>query len=269
MHVHSLHSDGTCSVEEIVRLAKKKHIAVLALTDHDTVEGIPTLLSECRKFSISPLPGVELSAKYPVTVHILGYRMNRMDRLEDALKRVMVHRNDRNRLIVERFKALGLDVEMSDVEKEARGRVIARPHFALALVRKGVVSDTASAFSKFLGKGAPAYVPRSGYSPVECVRLIREADGLPVFAHPSLTGLSREDLKRLLSELKSHGLWGLECLSSHCSAEDSLGFLELASELSLSPTAGSDFHGASRPDAALGIQVGEDFLSWARLGVAL
>ena len=90
-----------------------------------------------------------------------------------------------------------------------------------------------------------------------------------MFAHPSLTGLSREDLKRLLSELKSHGLWGLECLSSHCSAEDSLGFLELASELSLSPTAGSDFHGASRPDAALGIQVGEDFLSWARLGVAL
>lgn len=269
MHVHSFYSDGTCSVEEIVRVARKKRIALLSLTDHDTLEGIPELLSQCRKYAVSPLPGIELSSEYHVTVHILGYRMKRLDRVEDALKRVLEYRNDRNRSIIEKFKTLGLDIDMSDVEEEARGRVIARPHFARVLVRKGYVPDGASAFSKFLGKGAPAYVSCRGYSPAECVRIIKEADGLPVLAHPSLTRLDRKDLVALLSGLKSHGLWGMECLSSHCTAEESLGFLKLASELSLCPTAGSDFHGANRPGATLGIQVGEDFLPWARLDVML
>ena len=168
-----------------------------------------------------------------------------------------------------RLCELGLDITMEDIEREARGQVIARPHFACALVRKGHVRDKRSAFAQFLGEGAPAYVERDGYSPAECIRIIRQAGGLPVLAHPSLTGLEGEALDALLAKLKETGLWGLECVSSHCSSETAFGYLSTAARLGLFPTAGSDFHGEARPDVDLGVQVMEDFLPWARLDVTL
>jgi predicted metal-dependent phosphoesterase TrpH len=104
-------------------------------------------------------------------------------------------------------------------------------------------------------------------TPADCIAVIKSSGGLPVLAHPSLTGLDEEGLGALILSLKPHGLWGMECISSHCSSGQALEYLAIAEKYSLYPTAGSDFHGSVRPNAALGVQVTDDFLPWARLGI--
>jgi predicted metal-dependent phosphoesterase TrpH len=239
----------------------------MALTDHDTLDGWKDFRRECGAFSIVPVSGVELSAMCGRTVHILGYRLERPEILEKALEWVRDRRNARNVVMLSRLRENGLEITLDDVTREAKGRVLARPHFARALVAKGYVPDIPSAFARYIDRGGTAYVSREGLPPVECVRTIREAGGLPVLAHPSLTGLDAKGLGELLETLKEHGLWGLECISSHCSSEAAYGYLSIADKYSLFPTAGSDFHGSIRPQVELGVQVSDDFLPWARLGV--
>lgn len=268
MHVHSVFSDGTCSVEEIVSIARRRNVSILALTDHDTIDGLDVFCNACEKYSIRPITGIELSAASKEVVHILGYRIKNLRILRESLDWILRCRRIRNERICQCLNDLGMTVSMEDVEKEAGGGVIARPHFARVMVRKGYSPDMRNAFSMYLADGAPAYVPRNGYSPSECVRIIIEAGGLPVLAHPSLTGFDSDGMDCLLKGLKEAGLWGLECISSHCSAEEALYYLRMAERHALFPTAGSDFHGANRPNAILGIQVSESFLPWARLGIS-
>jgi len=255
-------------VEQIVNIARRRGISVLSLTDHDTVDGWKTLKKLCQGSSLRPVSGVELSSVYDRVVHILGYRMERFDLLEEALSWARDRRDERNERIVSRLRELGVDISMNDVRLQASGKVIARPHIARVLVAKGCVPDCQSAFTNYLAQGAAAYVQREGFSPRDCVRVIKEAGGLPVLAHPSLTRLDRAALGELLEDLKGAGLWGLECMSSHCSSEEAYNYLCIAAEHSLYPTAGSDFHGSTRPGAVLGVQVSDDFLPWARLGAA-
>ena len=239
----------------------------MALTDHDTLDGWKDFRKECGAVSISAVSGVELSAMSDRTIHILGYRMERPEILEDALEWVRSRREARNGKMLSLLRGNGLEITLDDVKREAKRRVLARPHLARPLVAKGYVPDAASAFTRYIGRGAPAYTPREGLSPEDCVRTIIKAGGLPVLAHPSLTGLDAEGLGKLLETLKSHGLWGLECISSHCSTEAAYGYLRAAAGYSLFPTAGSDFHGSIRPGVELGVRVSDDFLPWARLGV--
>jgi predicted metal-dependent phosphoesterase TrpH len=170
--------------------------------------------------------------------------------------------------MIKRLGELGLSITMDEVKAQSSGGVIARPHFARVLVAKGYAPDYPAAFSQYLARGAAAYVPREGLSPEDCVDVIVRAGGLPVLAHPSLTGLDADGLGELLGVLKSSGLWGLECVSSHCSAEMAYDYMAIAQKYSLFPTAGSDFHGSARPNVALGVQVSDDFLPWARLGIS-
>jgi predicted metal-dependent phosphoesterase TrpH len=158
---------------------------------------------------------------------------------------------------------------MADIEGEAGGRVVGRPHFASWLVKRGYVPDARAAFEEYLARGAAAYVGREGLSPRDCLRVVRESGGLPVLAHPSLTGLDGEALDDLIDDLRAGGLWGVECISSHNSAEDSFRYLAMADRHGLFPTAGSDFHGSKRSGVSLGVQVSEDFIPWARIGVTL
>lgn len=239
----------------------------MALTDHDTVAGWDDFRASCARYSIRPVFGVELSSKYDATVHILGYRIERPAMLRETLELARARRDDRNALMLSRLRGLGIPITMADVSANSRGQVIARPHFARALVALGRAKDVRDAFNRYLARGAAAYAPREGLSPAECVEAITGAGGLAVLAHPSLTKLDDDGLGELILSLKPHGLWGIECVSSHCSSEAAFGFFSLAKKFSLYPTAGSDFHGASRPGVSLGVQVSDDFLPWARLGV--
>jgi predicted metal-dependent phosphoesterase TrpH len=241
----------------------------MALTDHDTIDGWEVFKETCAKHSIRPVMGVELSSKFSRTVHVLGYRMSRLGPFEEVLASMRDCRGRRNERMLELLRELGLDISMEDIEAESGGSIVARPHFASALVRKGYAPDSPSAFSKYLRRGAPAYAARDGLSPSECVAAIRDAGGLPVLAHPSLIGYDDAELGAFLEDLKRSGLWGLECISSHCSPEEAYRFLAIADEHGLFPTAGSDFHGSIRPSATLGVQVSDDFLPWARLGISL
>ncbi len=269
LHTHSTYSDGTCSVEQIVRLASRRGVSVLAITDHDTLDGVDAFVTHCQECGVRPVTGIELTAKSPFTAHILGYRILRPYLLREALSWILSRRHERNEQLCRRLRELGVEIDMAEVLAVASGGVPGRPHFAAVLLKKGYVGSAREAFSKYLARGGDAYVPREAYAPEECVRLIQESGGLPVFAHPSLTGLEDGALVEFLQRLRACGLWGLECITTHCSTQETYRYLTIAERVGLFPTAGSDFHGTRRPSACLGVQVSEQFLPWARLGVRL
>lgn len=269
LHVHSTSSDGTCAPAELARVAHMAGVAVLALTDHDTVDGIPEFTRACGKYRVRAIVGIELSSIAPVTTHILGYRLKRLDLIKKAMDWILEKRNARNELICEKIREIGMDITMRDVVEEAGGRVVGRPHFAGCMLKKGYVSSHREAFDRYLARGGLAYVPREAYTPEECIALIREAGGFAALAHPSQTGLDYDALDDMLEEFAGFGLWGLECIFTGCSGEDSYNYMKLADKHSLYATAGSDFHGARRPGVNLGVPVAEDFLPWARLGVTM
>ncbi len=270
LHSHSTFSDGTFNPEALVRRAARRHVSVLSLTDHDTTSGLDRFMRACRKEGIQGITGVELSAESPFTLHIMGYRISGGNSvLQEKLEQLRQNRRRRNELMVEKLSVIGLPVTIEEVESESGGEVVARPHIARVLVKKGLVPDIATAFKKYIGRGGPAYVANTRLSPEECLDLIHEADGLPVLGHPGLMGLDERDLFILLKRLADRGLWGLECISGHHGAGEIYYWLKVAARFSLFPTAGSDFHGVDRPGTDIGVAVDEGLLPWARLGVRI
>ncbi len=268
LHVHSTHSDGTLSPDALVQRARRRHISVMALTDHDTTDGVASFLASCSRWNIRGIPGIELSAQYERTMHILGYRIDgTKESFKEFLSRIREGRTERNEAMCAKLQALGIPVTMEEVRDEAKGEIIARPHMARVMVRKGFVPDLDTAYSRYLGTRSPAYVERYRPEPKACIEAIRDAGGVAVLAHPFQTEESLSDLSPVVSSLKDSGLWGMECLSSHHSAAQSLQLLELAGRVGLYTTGGSDFHG----DGALemGIDVSDGFLPWGRLGIVL
>lgn len=267
MHVHSAYSDGDCSVEQLARRAKRRGLSLLALTDHDTIDGLAPFLRECARYNIPALTGLELATDEPFTLHILGYRIDRHDaELAAKLTVLRRQRDERNAAVCERLRGLGFDITIEEVEAEANGDIVARPHIASVLRKKGYVRTTRQAFDKYIKLGSPAYVARKLMSAEECISVIRKAGGLPVIAHPWQTGLGLEELEKLAARLKDAGLWGIETVYAGYSAEQVFTLLRIAGKYSLYPTAGSDFHCGGN-GADLGVPVSEDFLPWARLGV--
>lgn len=269
LHMHSTFSDGLLDPETLVRRSKKRGVIILSLTDHDTVAGIPSFRRACRKWNMQCISGTELSADADFTLHILGYRIDsNIELLESRLEDIRRKRDDRNRLMCEKLQAMGMNVTMEELVQESGGEVVARPHMARLLVKKGYVPDEGTAFSWYLGKNGTAYVARKRLAPAECVRLIRDAGGLAVLAHPSLMGVPQKKQGELLEELVAAGLWGIECFSGHHSEAEITYWSNIAARYGLERTAGSDFHGGSRP-GGLGVSVPEDLLPWARLGISL
>lgn len=270
LHIHSLFSDGTLSPENLVLLAKKRKISVLSLADHDSAEGVERFLACCKKANIKGVSGIELSAEYSKTLHILGYRFDVPSLSGNGLiELIKAGREERNITICKKLQEIGIDISISEVTAEAgeKNGVVARPHIARVLVKKGYAQNISNAFSKYLVRGAQAYADRFRISAKDCISLIRRAGGLPVIAHPGQTAgrnSSVYELKPLIAELKEFGLWGIECYTlSHNSAQI-YESLKLAKEFGLYATAGSDFHGDNRPGCEIGVAVKDDILPWAR-----
>ena len=236
MHVHSRFSDGRYTPQQLAAAAKKRGLALLALTDHDTTSGLPVFMEACEREGVRGLCGIELSAAAPYTLHILGYRITP--------------------------GAGNLEKRLEDIR-----RVLARPHIAQLLVDKGYAFSIGDAFIKYLDRGARAYVSRERIEPEECIALIREAGGVAVLAHPAQCRLDDAGLEELVARLKRFGLWGIEAVYGANSPETTFRHLALAQRFGLYATAGSDFHGTGDHSADIGMAVSEDFLPWARLGV--
>ena len=268
MHVHSRCSDGTFTPEELAAAARRRGLSLLALTDHDTTAGLAPFMRACAKDGVKGLCGIELSAEAPFTLHILGYRISLgAGRLEERLDYIRERRDVRNLLICEKLRALGLDVAIDEVREISGGEVVARPHIARLLINKGYAGSVTEAFTKYLARGAAAYVARERLFAEECISLIREAGGVAVLAHHFQCRLDDEGLEALLSRLKGAGLWGMEAIYGANSPETTYRHLKMAGKFGLYATAGSDFHGGNSPGTELGMPVCEDLLPWARLGI--
>jgi predicted metal-dependent phosphoesterase TrpH len=265
LHTHSTASDGSCSPAEVVRLAKEGGLAAVALTDHDTVDGLPEAAAAGEEFGVEVIPGVEISAQFPGgTMHILGlfveYHNGRLDQGLAVLKQARIDRNPR---IIAKLNALGIPITMEQIDRISGGGQVGRPHIARALMEAGYVQDLQEAFDKYLGWHKPAYVSKFRFPPDQALAMIREAQGIPVLAHPFTLGLgSAFALRNLVIELKGLGLAGLEVYYSEHTPEQEALYLKLARELDLQISGGSDFHGLNKPEITLGSMPSQDKLTY-------
>ena len=254
LHTHSIASDGTLTPRELVLLAKKEGLKALALTDHDTIDGLKEAYETAKEVNLPFLCGVEISIKFdgPGHFHLLGYFLTpEIKTLDETLSELKKARKRRNESMIEKLRSLGIEITMEELSAIAQGE-IGRPHFARLLLEKGVVKSMEEAFEKYLKKGAPAYVPKALLTPDEGIRRILESKGVPVLAHPVTLKLDEKALKEYLEKLKELGLRGVEVYYSEHNKYFTNFLLSQASRLGLLVTGGSDFHGANKPDIKLG-----------------
>jgi 3',5'-nucleoside bisphosphate phosphatase len=249
LHCHTTASDGLCSPSELVAAAAARELDVIAVTDHDTIEGVKEAMEAGAASSVRVVAGIELSTRMlDRGAHILGYFLETSHGgLLDALARMRRDRDERGRRMVERLQALGYELTFDDVLEQAGGGVVARPHIARALVSRGYVPTVRDAFTaELIADGGRAYVGRPEITPVEAVELIRSAGGAAVIAHPSVAhhaGDTDPVPERLVEELRSSGLAGLEVDHPDQAPLIRDRLQELAARLDLVPTGGSDYHG--------------------------
>lgn len=266
-HSHTVHSDGTLTAAQLVELAKQKGIKALALTDHDTTSGLEEAMAAGERLGVELIPGIEISVVYdPGTMHILGYFIDhRAEKLQKAIRRLQEDRNERNPQIVTKLNALGMNITLEEVEQESGGGQVGRPHFARVLVKRGYVRDFEEAFEKYLSKNAPAYVDKRRVSPEDGIRMIREAGGIAVLAHPKLLRARRpREFDEVLDRLVASGLGGIEAYSSCQNEQEARQFRAAGEARHIFVTGGSDFHGDNKGEVELG-NMGD----WARLGYEL
>ncbi|MGI5869891.1 MAG: PHP domain-containing protein [Kiritimatiellia bacterium] len=259
LHIHSTFSDGTFTPEELVELGTDAGLSAMALTDHDTAAGVPRFLAAAKAKGMRAVSGVELSVDVPgVAVHILAYGCDPGHApLGEALAKIRDARHRRNVEIIARLVRLGCGITWKDVTDAAGdGGVIARPHFAQALVKRGYARSRQDAFRRYLAKGAPAYVDRFRLEPEEALRLVADAGGVSALAHPMLCGLDSTLLRDLVAGLASIGLGGIETYYTGHTVEQVDALLGLAEEYNLVPTGGTDFHGDASPQIQIGTAFG-------------
>jgi 3',5'-nucleoside bisphosphate phosphatase len=257
LHAHTTASDGTATPTELVHTAKAANLSLLAVTDHDTTAGVAEAQAAARDLGIRLMPGVELSTRgNPGSCHLLGLGIDPTHaELNETLARLSEARRARNALICERLTALGIPVTLAEVTAIAPpGANVGRPHFAQWLIQNGVVKTNEEAFQRYLADGASAYLPKDDLSPAEAIALVHKAGGLCFVAHPGLLKLAAHETEetriRAYAEL---GLDGIEAYYSNHTPAQTERFLRLATKRNLLVTGGSDFHGANRPTAPLGI----------------
>jgi hypothetical protein len=241
-----------------VALAARKGLEVLAITDHDTTEGVPEAVAAGEEFGVRVIPGVEISTDTPLGhVDVLGYFVD-VDHpeLRDTLVRIRDARYYRAQEMVEKLGRLGCPIRFERVLELAGEGAVGRPHVAQALLEAGYVSTISEAFERYIGWERPAYVDRFRLTPVQACRLIRAAGGAPSLAHPVPVEDPLSDPKNLpalLPELVRAGLMGLECYYPGYPPAATRRLLDLAARFDLIPTGGSDFHGAVKPEIELGM----------------
>ena len=260
LHLHTTASDGVMSPSEIVRYAKTKGLKAIAITDHDTIEGLEEGLSEGERIGFEVIPGIEISAEHsPGSMHLLGYLFD-IDHplLKERLAYLQKARAERNPKIVEKLNRLGIEVSYEEVVKVSGGGQVGRPHFAQVLIDKGYVRSFQEAFERFLKKGAPAYVEKIRFSAREALHFIKEAGGVVVLAHPKTLGLNGySELESLLLQLVEDGLRGLEVYYPEHSVLEVSQYKALAERCGLVTTGGTDYHGLGGNGLDIGVGRGE------------
>jgi 3',5'-nucleoside bisphosphate phosphatase len=253
LHTHTTASDGTYAPVDLVREAARRGVRILAVTDHDSVDGVaPAILAARDHAPLEIVAGIEINTEDPGgEVHVLGYFLDHQAPwLLDLLREFRAERAARVHRIAERLEALGHPIDAEEVFALVQEGSAGRPHIAQVMVRRGYVGTVREAFDRFLAAGKPAYVGHRKVVPREACEIIRRAGGLAVVAHPGFHG----DPPAMVRTLAATGLLdGLECYYAEHSPEQTAQFLGLCRELQLLPTGGSDFHGPRVRAATLGL----------------
>lgn len=256
LHLHTTHSDGTLTPTEIVDLCADRGLKVIAISDHDSTEGVIEATRAAQRHSdLVVIPAVELSTDVPVgEIHLLGYFINLHDQnFQVELVRLREGRIRRAEVMVKNLNKTGIDITWARVLEIANGAAVGRPHIAQALVENGYVQFPEEAFDVYLGRRSLAYVERVRLTPVEAIKMVIRNGAVPVMAHPTffMTEDSEEEVARLknnLRELKENGLAGMEVYYKDYSDKEIALLVDLAEELDLIPCGGSDYHAAGNPD---------------------
>ena len=250
LHTHTTASDGTYSPTELVAEAAQRGVRVLAITDHDSTDGLPEAMAAATAYRpLEILPGIEINCDVEgAEIHVLGYLMDwQAAWFQDFCRQQRRERRERVHRMVERLNSLGMPIEADDVFAVVKEGSAGRPHVAQVMVTRGYVKTVREAFDRYLGTGKPGHVPRKKLLPADAVRLIRRAGGVPVFAHP---GLANRD--ELIPELIAAGLMGIECYYPEHSAAQRGAYVQMCRDHDLVATGGSDFHGPRVRAATLG-----------------
>lgn len=267
LHVHSTESDGTLTPEDLVAEAKKAGLAAFALTDHDTCQGVCKAMPLAASAGIELIPGIELSTDYHgKEVHIVGLYIDIEN--EQLLKKTAEYRkcrSERNALMVEALRKEGLSITMEELVAENPDCVITRANIARFLYEHGQIKSVREAFDRYIGDHCKCYVGRLKVASTDAVRLIKEAGGTAILAHPLLYGLSNTNLQKMIDELKPAGLDGLEAIYSTYTTGEEQQMKRLARENGLLISGGSDFHGSNKPDIALGRGRGHLYIPYSIL----
>jgi 3',5'-nucleoside bisphosphate phosphatase len=249
LHLHSNFSDGTYTPEELAGHGKRVGLSAMSLTDHDTVEGCERMTIACEKLGLIFVPGTELTAEIDGwEVHILGLFIDaRNERLLEEMAKFQNVRQERIREMVARLNEKNIPLKAETVFKLANCRAPGRPHVGRALVQEGYCSGLDEAFTRFLKKGKPAWVPKFKMSAEDAIRLIQQAGGLAVLAHPAL---NRGD--EIIPHLVKSGIDGIECFHSKHTGSTAAHYLQIADKHGLLVTGGSDCHGMSKNRPLIG-----------------
>lgn len=255
LHVHSNASDGTLTPTEIVNLAKEKGLTAIALTDHDTMQGVSEASKAARGSNLEIIQGVEISCEYKKKeIHILGLFLDRdCEELLSKLAYYREKRDERNKKMISNFQKAGIPMTMEELSQGDSNAVITRAHFARYLVEHGYVRKKDEAFKKYLGKKCSFYETREYIKPQMAIELIKKARGLSFLAHAYLYKMSDKEIEQMVEELVSYGLDGLEVYHSSHNICESRKLLALAKKKKLLVSGGSDFHGANKPDIDLSV----------------
>lgn len=257
LHTHSNKSDGSMTPTELVAHAAARGLKAIALSDHDTTEGIDEALEAGKKYGVEVVPAIEFSVASDTETHILGFYIDyKSDLMKNVLESIFRVRRERIKNTCKKLRALGFDVTMEEALKIAPTGIIGRAHFARIMTDKGYISSVREGFDKYLANGRPAYDGTQYLTAKQAVELINDLGGVSFVAHPHLIRLSDPDLRAFLKELKTYGLSGIEGYYNEYTPEMQTYFQSLASELGLAVSGGSDFHAKMKPHIEIGIGQG-------------
>ncbi len=257
LHTHSLKSDGSMTPYEVVEEAKRAGLAAIALSDHDTVDGVREAVEAGKKLGVEVIPAIEFSVQSKTETHILGYFIDiENPDLLRMLKEVVDLRIERNHVTCRRLNELGFDITLEEVRALAPNNFVGRAHFARVMMDKGYISSVKEGFEKYMSVGKYAYCEKQRLTARDAIELIAKCGGISFLAHPHLTKLSDDELVEFLEELKSCGLSGLEGYYTDYTPEMQEKYQSMAEKLELMISGGTDFHAKMKPHISIGTGLG-------------
>lgn len=262
LHTHSTKSDGSYTPTALVAYALEKNISALALTDHDTVEGVPEAIHAAKGKPIEIVAGIEFSTdNNGKDIHILGLDIDYTSiEFMNQIKVFQNSRDERNIKMCLLLQEQGFDITYNNLMASFPGSVITRSHYALYLLNHGYIKSKQEAFERYIGDYGPCYIAREKVTPQQAIEVILRASGIPILAHPILYHMGNSSLDALVCSLVKAGLMGLEAVYSTYNTAEERSIRNLAAKYHIQISGGSDFHGDAKPNLDLGVGYGNLFV---------